>query len=45
MERKLTDQELARREKLNKLQELGVNPWGQKYERTDTSETCKEKAY
>lgn len=44
MERKLTDQELARREKLNKLQELGVNPWGQKYARTDTSLTCKEKA-
>ena len=44
MERKLTDQELARREKLNKLIELGVNPWGQKYERTDTSLTCKQKA-
>ena len=28
MERKLTDQELVRREKLQKLQELGVNPWG-----------------
>ena len=44
MENKLTDQELARREKLNKLIELGVNPWGQKYDRTDSTLTCKEKA-
>ena len=44
MENKLTDQELARREKLNKLVELGVNPWGQKYDRTDSTLTCKEKA-
>ena len=44
MERKLTDQELARREKLNKLRELGVDPWGEKYNRTDTTETCKEKS-
>ena len=43
MERKLTDQELVRREKLKKLQELGVNPWGEKYERTDTSATCRTK--
>ena len=43
MERKLTDQELVRREKLQKLQELGVNPWGEKYERTDTSATCRTK--
>ncbi len=43
MERKLTDQELVRREKLQKLEELGVNPWGEKYERTDTSATCKSK--
>lgn len=43
MERKLTDQELVRREKLQKLIELGVNPWGQKYDRTDSTKTCKEK--
>lgn len=44
MEEKLNDQELARREKLNKLKELGVNPWGQAFVRTDTSETCREKS-
>lgn len=44
MEIKLTDQEKARRDKLAKLQEMGVNPWGQAYERTDTSATCREKA-
>ena len=44
MEEKLNDQELARREKLKKLEELGVYPWGEKFVRTDTSETCKEKA-
>ena len=35
---KLTDQEKARRDKLAKLEEMGVNPWGEAYERTDTSE-------
>ena len=44
METKLTDQELARREKLNRLVELGVNPWGEKFDRTDTTATCREKA-
>ncbi len=44
MEEKLNDQELARREKLKKLEEMGVYPWGQKFVRTDTSATCKEKA-
>ena len=44
MEEKLTDQEQARHDKLEKLKALGVNPWGQKYDRTDTSEDCKEKA-
>lgn len=41
---KLTDQEKARRDKLAKLEEMGVNPWGEAYERTDTSETCRAKA-
>ena len=43
MEEKLTDQELARREKLRKLVELGVNPYGQRYERTDSSKSAKAK--
>ena len=44
MEQKLNDQELVRREKIEKLKELGVDPWGTKFLRTDTSATCKEKA-
>ncbi len=44
MEEKLNDQELARREKLKKLAELGVNPWGEAYKRTDTTLTCREKS-
>ena len=32
MEEKLTDQELARRAKLPKYKELGVDPFGQKYD-------------
>lgn len=44
MEEKLTDQEQARRDKLEKIKALGINPWGQKYERTDTTATCREKA-
>ncbi len=44
MEEKLNDQVLARREKLKKLKELGVDPWGQRYDRTDSSKSCREKA-
>ncbi len=44
MEERLNDQEIARREKLQKLRELGVDPYGEAYERTDTSKTCKEKS-
>lgn len=44
MEVKLTDQERARRDKLARISALGVDPFGQKFERTDTSETVKEKA-
>lgn len=44
MEQKLNDQELVRREKIEKLKQLGVDPWGTKFVRTDTSATCKEKA-
>lgn len=43
MEEKLTDQEKARLDKLEKLKELGVNPWGEKFVRTDTTLTAKEK--
>lgn len=43
MEEKLTDQEMARRTKLAKLEELNVNPYGERFDRTDTSLTCKEK--
>lgn len=43
MEEKLNDQELARREKLEKLKELGVDPWGQRFVRTDNSSTCRNK--
>ena len=44
MEEKLNDQELARREKIKKLQELGVDPWGKKFDRTDSTKSAKEKA-
>ena len=33
MERKLTDQELVRREKMNKIKDLGLDPFGQAFSR------------
>ena len=39
----LTEQEIIRRNKLEKYKELGIDPFGQRYDRTDTSETLKEK--
>ena len=39
----LNDQELVRREKLEKLKKLGVDPYGSKFERTDTTKSCREK--
>ncbi|MEG0034124.1 MAG: lysine--tRNA ligase [Bacilli bacterium] len=42
MEELLNDQELVRREKINKLKELGVDPFGEKYERTHNSLTARE---
>lgn len=39
----LNDQEIVRREKILKLKELGVDPYGCKFDRTDTVLTCKEK--
>lgn len=38
-----TEQEQVRRAKLAKYEELGVDPFGQKFERTDTSATIKQK--
>ncbi len=43
MEEKLNDQELARREKLNKLKDMGVDPWGKRFDRTDSTKSAKEK--
>ncbi len=43
MEEKLTDQELARREKLAKYKEMGVDPFGQKFERSDSIKQVREK--
>ena len=43
MEEKLTDQEIARRNKLEKYKELGIDPYGQKFERTDTAKSVHEK--
>ncbi|NLZ74996.1 MAG: lysine--tRNA ligase, partial [Erysipelotrichia bacterium] len=34
MERQLNDQQLARRDKMNKLSEMGINPFGNAYKRT-----------
>ncbi len=41
--REFTDQELIRREKAEKLRELGLDPFGQKFERTAFSKDIKEK--
>ena len=35
MEEKLTDQERARRDKLPRYEEMGVDPYGQKFVRSD----------
>jgi len=43
MEEKLNDQELVRREKLEELKNKGIDPWGQRFDRTDSSETCRAK--
>ena len=47
MEEKLTDQERARREKLAKYEAAGIDPFGQKFERThyikDVRAKCEEK--
>ncbi len=42
MEERLNDQELVRRQKVEKLKELGIDPFGQAYERTHYSSDIKE---
>ena len=39
----LTDQEIVRREKVKKLEELGIDPFGQAYEVTAKSSDIKDK--
>ena len=42
-ERELTDQELIRRQKVEKLKELNIDPFGQAYERTCYSSDIRAK--
>jgi lysyl-tRNA synthetase class 2 len=44
MPREFSDQELVRRAKAEELSAQGIDPFGKKYERTDTSLSIKEKA-
>ena len=41
--REFTEQELVRRKKLDNIRELGIDPFGHKYEVTDFSLDIKEK--
>ena len=43
MERNFTEQELVRREKAEKLKELGLDAFGQRYDKTDYAVDIKEK--
>jgi len=43
MEEKFTDQEQARRDKLAKYKELGVDPFGEKFERSDLIKSVRAK--
>jgi len=43
MEEKLTEQEQVRRDKMNQLSEMGVDPFGYPFERSDLSSDLKEK--
>ena len=42
MEERLNDQELVRRQKVEKLKELGIDPFGQAYDRTHYSSDIKD---
>ena len=44
MEEKLNDQEIVRREKLEKLKNLGVDPYGERFERSDLIQDLRKKA-
>ncbi|MCR5706438.1 MAG: lysine--tRNA ligase [Acholeplasmatales bacterium] len=44
MEQKLSDQEIVRREKLDKLRELGIDPFGQRYDTDAHASDVKAKA-
>ena len=44
MAEELKEQERVRREKLAKLEAVNVLPFGEKFNRTDSSKTVKEKA-
>ena len=41
--REFTDQEIVRREKAAKIKELGLDPYGQRFDRTDFASDIKEK--
>lgn len=41
--REFTEQELVRRDKLNKIKELGIDPFGHRFEVTDFSKNIKDK--
>jgi lysyl-tRNA synthetase class 2 len=41
--REFTEQELVRREKVEKLRELGLDPFGQRYDREDYAQDIKDK--
>ena len=41
--REYTEQELVRREKANKIREMGMDPFGDAFERTDYAKDIKEK--
>ena len=43
MERKLTDQELVRREKMERIREMGMDPFGHAFKRTAFAKDIKEK--
>ena len=43
MEQKLTDQERARRDKLPRYEELGIDPYGHKFERSDLIQDVRKK--
>lgn len=42
MELKLSEQEIVRREKMTELQNRGISPFGQRFDRTDNSKSIKD---